>query len=104
MEMRTAGTIGIFSQIPNLPTLNDTNQFVIGQENKIAIVITNNVQKLFVNGVLTASFTNSITLPTFEQLRLERPVSQTAQMKFGIKSMLLFEGELIDQQCIDLTT
>lgn len=104
MEMRSNGTIGVFSQVSNFSTLNDTNQFVIGQENKIAIVITNNVQKLFVNGVLTNSFTNSITLPTFEHLRLERSVGQAAQMKFAIKSMLLFEGVLTDQQCIDLTT
>ena len=104
MEMRSNATIGVFSEVSNFSTLNDTNQFVIGQENKIAIVITNNVQKLFVNGVLTSSFTNSITLPTFEHLRLERSVGQAAQMKFAIKSMLLFEGVLTDQQCIDLTT
>ena len=106
MEMRSSGSIGVFSEIVGWSTLNDTNpsQFTLGQVNKIAIVVTNNIQKLFVNGVLTSSFTNTITVPTYEHLRIERGFNQAAQMKYGINQMVLFPEALIDEELQGLTS
>ena len=105
-EIRTNGTAGIFSSgITGFTTLNINDWYSAGDSiKKMCLVMTNNSQKVFVNGVLKASSTNTLTLPTFQQLNSDLNAGQTAQMKFAVNQTMLFQSALTDQEAIDLTT
>ena len=105
-EMRNNGTAGVFATgVTGFTTLNINDWYSAGDSiKKMCIVMTNNSQKVFVNGVLKASSTNTLTLPTFQQLNSDLNAGQTAQMKFAVNQTMLFQSALTDQEAIDLTT